>query len=152
LLSIHGRTAKQLSKVPADWELIGQARQMRDSLCPTTLITGNGDVNSRAQAEELAVKYQLDGIMVGRGIFHNPFVFAKDSPWGSYTKEQKLELFRKHIKLFDQTWQKGEYRFDALKKFCKVYINGFDGASELRADFMTATNPAEALGIISDND
>jgi tRNA-dihydrouridine synthase len=148
LLSIHGRTAKQLSKVPADWELIGQARQMRDSLCPSTLLAGNGDVGSRAQAEELANKYNLDGIMVGRGIFHDPFVFAKSSPWGSYTKEQKLELFRNHIELFAKTWQNGEYRFDALKKFCKVYINGFDGVSELRGQFMQATTPDEALAII----
>jgi tRNA-dihydrouridine synthase len=150
LLSIHGRTAKQLSKVPADWELIGRVRQMRDSLCSATLIAGNGDVKSRAQAEQLAVKHGLDGIMVGRGIFHDPFVFSKESPWGSYTKEQKLRLFANHIELFAKTWQKGEYRFDALKKFCKVYINGFDGASELRAEFMAATNPQEALDNLRD--
>jgi nifR3 family TIM-barrel protein len=150
LLSIHGRTAKQLSKVPADWELIGRVRQMRDSLCPATLIAGNGDVKSRAQAEQLAVKHGLDGIMVGRGIFHDPFVFSKESPWGSYTKEQKLRLFANHIELFAKTWQKGEYRFDSLKKFCKVYINGFDGASVLRAEFMAATNPQEALDNLRD--
>ncbi|HEX5395190.1 MAG TPA: tRNA-dihydrouridine synthase [Candidatus Saccharimonadales bacterium] len=152
LLSIHGRTAKQLSKVPADWDLIGQARQMRDSLCPATLLAGNGDVQSRAQAEELAAEYNLDGIMIGRGIFHDPFVFAKASPWGSYSKEQKLRLFAKHIELSAKTWKEGEYRFDALKKFCKVYINGFDGASDLRAEFMAAKNTREALVIITKDD
>ncbi|HLG90718.1 MAG TPA: tRNA-dihydrouridine synthase [Candidatus Saccharimonadales bacterium] len=150
LLSIHGRTAKQLSNIPADWSLIGEVRKMRDVLCPATLIVGNGDVSNRGQAEELAKKYKLDGVMVGRGIFHDPFLFAKTSPWGNYTKEQKIELFRRHIELFAKTWPRGEYRFDSLKKFCKVYINGFDGASDLRANFMTAKNPKEALNIISE--
>lgn len=86
--------------------------------------------------------------MVGRGIFHDPFLFADKSPWGSYSREQKIALFKKHIQLFAKTWQHGEYRFDALKKFCKVYINGFDGASELRAEFMTAKNAKEGLDIL----
>ena len=96
LLSIHGRTAKQLSNIPANWKLIGEARQMRDILCPTTLIIGNGDVDNRAQAERLADEYKLDGIMVGRGVFHDPFVFANPpaggSPWKSYNKKQKNKL------------------------------------------------------------
>lgn len=148
LLSIHGRTAKQLSKVPADWELIGQARQMRDSLCPSTLIVGNGDVVSRDQGLELAEKYKLDGIMIGRGVFHDPFVFGLKSPWEDWGKEQKIELFRRHIELFAKTWQSGEYKFESLKKFAKVYINGFDGASELRGKFMTMENPQAALDLL----
>ncbi len=148
LLSIHGRTAKQLSNIPADWSLIGEVRKMRDVLCPATLIVGNGDVNSRGQAEQLAKKYKLDGVMIGRGIFHDPFLFAKTSPWGNYTKEQKIELFRRHIQLFAKTWPHGEYRFDVLKKFCKVYINGFDGASDLRAQFMQAGSTDESLAIL----
>ena len=148
LLSIHGRTAKQLSKIPADWELIGQIRQMRDSLCPATLIVGNGDVMTIKQGRELAEKYKLDGIMIGRGIFRDPFVFAENSSWSTWDKEQKIELFRKHIKLFAKTWQHGEYKFDSLKKFAKVYINGFDGASELRAKFMTAKTPSQAIRIL----
>lgn len=149
MLSIHGRTAKELSKVPARWELIGQIREMRDSLCPSTRIVGNGDVISRSQGLELAKKYQLDGIMVGRGIFHDPFLFAKDSPWGSYTKEQKINLFRRHIELFTVTWQPGERKFETLRKFCKVYSSGFDGASELRENFMKTSSPAQALHLLA---
>lgn len=145
LLSIHGRTAKQLSKVPADWDLIGRVRQIRDVLCPTTKIVGNGDVMNRRQGLELAKKYQLDGIMIGRGIFHDPFVFAINSPWQKWGKDQKLELFKKHIELFTKTWQRGEYKFDVLKKFAKVYINGFDGAPEMRAKFMAVHDPGTAL-------
>lgn len=145
MLSIHGRTAKQLSKVPSDWDLIGQAVQLRNSLSPQTLIIGNGDVNSRAQAEQLAKKYNLDGIMIGRGIFHDPFLFAKNSPWEQWNKQQRLDLFARHIELYLNTYKDGERRFEALRKFCKVYINGFDGASDLRAKLMETKTPQEAL-------
>jgi tRNA-dihydrouridine synthase len=148
LLSIHGRTAKQMSKVPADWDLIGQVCELRDSLSLSTLIVGNGDVMNRAQALELAKKYKLDGVMIGRGIFHDPLVFSKDGSWKDWSKEQKVELFRKHIELFAKTWQKGEYKFESLKKFAKIYINGFDGASELRARTMGAETPHEALKVL----
>jgi tRNA-dihydrouridine synthase len=148
LLSIHGRTAKQLSKVPPDWDLIGQAREMRDVLCPTTLIVGNGDVMSRQQGLELVEKYQLDGIMVGRGIFEDPFLFAKKSPWGSYGREQRLDLYRKHIELFAKTWKNGERRIETLNKFCKVYISGSPGAKELREQLMSQTSTNALLEVL----
>jgi tRNA-dihydrouridine synthase len=149
MLTIHGRTAKQMSKAPADWDLIGQIRELRDSLSPETLVIGNGDVESRRQGLELAEKYKLDGIMVGRGIFHDPFVFATNSPWAEFTKEQKIELYKKHIKLHLDTYKKGERKFETLRKFCKVYINGFEGAAELRAEFMELSSPEEALNLLS---
>ncbi len=149
MLSIHGRTAKEMSKVPADWGLIGQAVQLRDSLSPATLIVGNGDVTNRRDGEELAAEYNLDGIMIGRGIFHDPFAFSQKSPWHEWTKEQKLELFARHIRLYTDTYQDHQRRFEALRKFCKVYINGFDGAAELRAEFMATDSPENALKILS---
>lgn len=149
MLSIHGRTAKQMSKVPANWDLIGQAVGLRDSLSPSTLIVGNGDVMDRQEGKRLAAKYSLDGIMIGRGIFHDPFIFSQKSPWQEWTKEQKLALFARHIRLYLDVYQDGQRRFEALRKFCKVYINGFDGAAELRAEFMSTTSPEEALKILS---
>jgi tRNA-dihydrouridine synthase len=148
LLSIHGRTANELSKVPANWDLIGQAVELRNSLSPPTLIVGNGDVMSRQEGLELAGKYGLDGIMAGRGIFHDPFIFSENSPWQNWNKGQKLELFAKHIELYLKTYKKNERRFEALRKFCKVYINGFEGASELRAQFMQTNSPQEALQLL----
>jgi tRNA-dihydrouridine synthase len=148
MLSIHGRTAKQMSKVPADWDLIGQTVSLRNSLSPSTLIVGNGDVQTRAQAKELAEKYKLDGVMIGRGIFHDPFLFSKKSPWEEWGKEQRLELFSKHIQLYLDTYKAKERRFEALRKFCKVYINGFEGASNFRAKFMETRTPEQALGLL----
>lgn len=145
MLTLHGRTKKEMSLVPANWEIIGQARELRDRISPETLIVGNGDVMSRDQAYELAEKYELDGIMIGRGVFHDPFVFAQTSPWSEYTRAQKIELYRKHVELFAETWQEGERPIVTLNRFCKIYINGFDGAKELREELMAAHSIAELL-------
>jgi len=149
MLSIHGRTAQELSKVPANWDLIGRARELRDSLSPATKIAGNGDVMNRAQGQRLVDKYGLDGIMIGRGIFHDPFAFAPNSPWEQWSPQQKIELFRKHIELHLKTYKDSERRFETLRKFCKLYINGFEGAGELRAKFMETDGPEQALELLS---
>jgi tRNA-dihydrouridine synthase len=148
MLSIHGRTKKQMSKVPAQWDKIAEIRKLRDQLSPTTLIIGNGDVLSRAQGEKLAKQYNLDGIMIGRGIFHDPFVFAKPSLWNDYSKQQRIELYSRHVELFAQTWQVGERKIQTLNKFCKVYIQSFDGAKELREKLMVASSTDELQTIL----
>jgi tRNA-dihydrouridine synthase len=149
MLSIHGRTRKQMSLVPADWDKIGAIAALRTSLAPDTLIVGNGDVLSRAQGEALAEQHGLDGVMVGRGVFQDPFVFAKDSPWENYTKEQKVALYRRHVELFAATWRHNERKIHTLNKFCKIYINGFDGAKELREQLMNAKSTDELLGLLN---
>jgi tRNA-dihydrouridine synthase len=148
MLTIHGRTVAQMSKVPADWALIGQVREMRDRLSPTTLIVGNGDVLSRQQGEALAKQYGLDGIMIGRGIFDNPFVFKGADAWQAYSREDRIALYRKHVELFAATWQNHERKIHTLNKFCKVYINGFDGAKELRERLMAANSARELLELL----
>lgn len=143
MLTIHGRTTKEMSKVPVHWDVINQIRELRDQLSPTTLLVGNGDVLTRQEALEKAEEYKLDGIMIGRGIFEDPYVFAQQSPWPDMTNQQKMELFQRHIELFAQTWQNNERKVHTLNKFCKVYINGFDGAKELRERFMAASTVEE---------
>ena len=145
MLTIHGRTRKQMSKVPANWDLIGSARRLRDRMGADTLIVGNGDVMSRAQGEKLAKRYELDGIMIGRGIFQDPFVFAKQSPWADYSRPQRIDLFRRHVQLFIDTWGENTRPAAPLNKFCKLYINGFDGAKELREQLMHAGSAADLL-------
>lgn len=149
MLTVHGRTRKQMSKVPADWAAIGQVRARRDQLAPQTLMVGNGDVINRQQGEALAQQYGLDGIMIGRGIFQDPYAFAKDSPWETLTRQQRMELFLKHIDKFRQTWQDGERAVHTLNKFCKIYINGFDGAKELREQFMAANSADELYDLVA---
>lgn len=145
MLSIHGRTRKQMSKVPADWAKIAEIRKIRDAVSPTTLIVGNGDVLTRMQGEALAREHGLDGIMLGRGIFQDPFVFAKDSPWAGFTKEERIALYRRHVELFAATWKEGERKIHTLNKFCKIYIQHFDGAKEMREKLMNAQSTDELL-------
>ncbi len=137
-LYIHGRTRAEMSKVPNNWELIGQVVKLRDKIAPNTLIIGNGDVINRTHGAQLAKKYNLDGVMIGRGVFSDPFAFSDSSPWPSWPKQQKIELYKKHVQLFATTWQNDERNVVMLNKFCKIYINGFDGAKELRENLMSA--------------
>jgi tRNA-dihydrouridine synthase len=147
MLIIHGRTKKEMSKVPADWEAIGKVRQLRDKISSKTLIIGNGDVLSRQHGEQLAEKHKLDGVMIGRGVFGDPYIFSKNSPWEELSQEQKIEIFKKHIQLFEDVW-KGSKPTKLLNKFCKVYINNFSGAKEMREKLMNAKTTQELLGML----
>lgn len=149
MLTVHGRTRKEMSKVPAQWDQIGRIRELRDQIAPETKIIGNGDVETRQQGIELAGRYSLDGIMIGRGVFHDPFVFARESPWLEYTKEQRLTLFSRHLHLFRDAWQDDERSIVQLYKFSKVYMNGFEGAKEMREQFTSMQNIGDMLAFVA---
>lgn len=146
-LTIHGRTTKEQSKVPNHWDQIGKVREMRDAINPDITLIGNGDVLSRKQGEELAQQYGLDGIMIGRGIFHDPYVFAEQSPWADMPTQERIDLYKKHIQLFIEFWG-GKKNPASLKRFCKVYINGFAGASEARVKLMECQSAEELLQVL----
>jgi tRNA-dihydrouridine synthase len=148
MLTIHGRTRKEMSKVPAHWDEIGQIRQMRDDMGLDTLIVGNGDVRDRAHGLELAKQYNLDGIMIGRGVFQDPYAFSKDTPWESISREDRLKLYHRHVSLFAKTWKNNERPIHTLNKFCKIYVSGFDGAKELREHLMAANSTEELLSLL----
>ena len=145
MLTIHGRTKKQMSKVPADWNLIGEGARLRDRISPDTIIVGNGDVMNHQHGTDLAEKHGLDGIMIGRGIFQDPYAFAQQSPWKNIDRESRINLYKQHVTLFQQQWQAGERPIHTLNKFCKVYISDFDGAKELREVLMAAESTDQLL-------
>ena len=144
-LTIHGRTAKQESKVPANWEEIGRVVSLRNQSKSKTLVIGNGDVINREDGEEKALKYGVDGIMIGRGIFKDIFAFAKERPEVSH--EYMLKLMLEHIELFEKTWGE-EKNFHILKKFFKIYVGDFRGANKLRTELMESKSYGEAKEII----
>ncbi len=145
-LTIHGRTAKEMSKVPAHWDEIGKVAKLRDKLVPETVIVGNGDVLSRKQGEQLAKQWGVDGIMIGRGVFHNIFVFEQGQ--SAHSREELMDILRFHLDLHEKTWQ-GTKRFEPLKKFFKIYVNGFPNASELRAELMDCKDHDAARAIVA---
>ena len=148
MLTIHCRTVKQMSKVPAQWEYMKQIKELRDEISPTTLLVVNGDIMSKKHGEEIVQQYGLDGAMIGRGIFHDPYAFAEQSPWAVMNEQEKKDLYTKHVKLFAKTWKDSERRVQTLNKFCKVYINDFPGSSEIRTKLMQTNSTNELLELL----
>jgi len=136
-LIIHGRTATEMSKVPAHWDEIAKAVKLRDKIAPDTLIVGNGDVRDYFDAQEKAKDFGVDGVMIGRGIFGNPWAFEKIRT--EHSPKERIELLLKHTKLYSDTWGKTK-NFDAVKRFFKVYVSGFRGADDLRKNLMLCKN------------
>jgi len=147
-LTIHLRTRKEMTKVPAHYELIPEIKKLRDEITPKTLLTINGDVVDRQQGEELAKKYGVDGIMIGRGVFQNPFAFEKVAT--EHTNTELLNMLKTHLDLYDKySTDETPRKFDPLKHFFKIYIRDFPGASELRNKLMHTKNTDEVRKIIS---
>ncbi|EVJ80076.1 tRNA dihydrouridine synthase [Staphylococcus aureus] len=147
-LSIHLRTRKEMSKVDAHWELIEAIKNLRDEITPNTLLTINGDIPDRKTGLELAEKYGIDGVMIGRGIFHNPFAFEKEPR--EHTCKELLDLLRLHLSLFNK-YEKDEIRqFKSLRRFFKIYVRGIRGASELRHQLMNTQSIAEARALLDE--
>ncbi|HGZ9634187.1 TPA: tRNA dihydrouridine synthase [Staphylococcus aureus] len=147
-LSIHLRTRKEMSKVDAHWELIEAIKNLRDEIAPNTLLTINGDIPDRKTGLELAEKYGIDGVMIGRGIFHNPFAFEKEPR--EHTSKELLDLLRLHLSLFNK-YEKNEIRqFKSLRRFFKIYVRGIRGASELRHQLMNTQSITEARALLDE--
>ena len=120
-LSIHLRTRKEMSQVAAHWELIPEIKALRDEIAPDTLLTINGDIEDRAMGMELVEKYGVDGVMIGRGIFKNPFAFEKEKK--EHTSEALQQLLDLHIDLHDRYSAEFEsHPFKALRQFFKFYV------------------------------
>lgn len=163
-LTVHLRTRKEMSFVPARWEEMPRIKALRDKLSPETVLLGNGDVLTVADAKLKARQYGIDGVMIGRGIFGNPWLFAsREKPRpeeggevsaGSVgipyipSVEERLRVCLEHTKLFEKLFA-GKKHFDIMKKHYKAYINGFDGAKELRVRLMEAGSVAEVAQVLA---
>ena len=164
LLTIHLRTRKEMSEVPAHWDLMKDIVALRDEVAPNTLIFGNGDVKDLDEARQKVKETGCDGVMIGRGIFGNPWLFklADNSsgllhpsggtfPEKNYlpTLSEKLRVMIEHTKLFEK--ELGQYKnFAIMKKHYKAYVNNFDGAKELRTKLMEAENSTEIEKMVND--
>jgi tRNA-dihydrouridine synthase len=148
VVTIHTRTRQELSKVSAHWERICRAVEIRNELGSKTLIIGNGDVVSLTDAREKARESGADGIMFGRAIFGNPFLFAKKKcPEGIEGRELLLKVLLEHAELFEKL-MKGTKNFDVMKKHFKAYVSGWQGAKELRQELMRVTSASELARVI----
>lgn len=146
-LTIHCRTVKEMSNVPAHWDEIKLAVKFKNNLSPKTLIVGNGDVMSYKQGVDLAKETDCDGIMIGRGIFNNLWIFNPKIDTEQITSEMKINALIDHIKLFEKTYG-NKKNYDILKKFYKAYISGFPEAKQLRIKLMETKSASEALDFL----
>ena len=147
-LTIHLRTRREMSKSGVHYELIPEIKKIRDEIAPKTLLTINGDIRDRQHGEELAEQYGIDGVMIGRGVFHNPFAFEIEKK--DHTREELIKLLNLHLELHDKYSSDLEPRkFDPLKRFFKIYIRDFPGASELREKLMHTKSTAEVRDILN---
>lgn len=142
-LTIHLRTRKEMSKVAAHWELMNQIVELRDEIAPETLIIGNGDVKDLSEARLRTEETGCDGVMIGKGIFGNPWLWSGYIP----TIKERLEVMVEHSKLFEELLP--HKSFAIMKKHFKAYVTGFDGAAELRVELMNTENAREVESIVN---
>ncbi len=148
-LTMHLRTRKEMSKTDAHWEIMPDIKSLRDKVAPQTLLTGNGDVRDRQHGEQLVKETGIDGIMIGRGIFTNPFAFEVKKRY--HDRAELLDLLYLHLDLFDKYSRELEpRRYEPLKRFFKIYVRDFAGASELREKLMHTKSTNEARELLSD--
>lgn len=145
-LTIHLRTKKEMSKVDAHWELMSEIKELRDEVAPQTILIGNGDVRDRVHALELIGQTGIDGIMIGRGIFHNPFAFETEPR--AHSREELLGLLGLQLDLYEKYKDLTGRPFDTLKRFFKIYIRDFEGASMLRDQLMHTHSTGEVRAVI----
>lgn len=150
-VTIHARTIKELSSVPARWERIKAAVAIRDKLGSKTLILGNGDVPDVPAARRLSDETGADGVMLGRAIFGNPWLFSNSQEFENKSERdmvaRRLSVLAEHAKLFERYF-KGHKSFAVMKKHFKAYVSGFDGVRELRVRLMNEGDGAAAVGRI----
>jgi nifR3 family TIM-barrel protein len=151
LVTIHARTRKELSLVPARWEFVKRAVEIRNAIPEgqpghDTLIFGNGDATDIADAKKKALESGADGVMLGRAIFGNPWLFAPEKRPESIAA--RLRVMVEHTKLFEELLS--EKNFAIMKKHYKAYVNGWDGAKEFRVQLMAAETAGEVEGLVEE--
>lgn len=138
-LTVHLRTRKEMSKVPAHFELIPEIIKLRNTYSPETKLLINGDIKNKAEALKLHAKYpDLDGFMIGRGVFENPYCFTDHQP----TVAELLNLLNLHLSLYKNS------NFEPLKHYFKIYVRDFNNASDLRTQLMSCHSTTEAQSIL----
>lgn len=145
IVTIHARTRNEMSAVPARWDTVAQAVAIRDRLGSKTLIAGNGDVRDIPHARERIAESSADGVMLGRAIYGNPWLYSgrTDAP----TPAERVKALIEHLDLFEELVLPTQ-NYAVMKKHFKAYISGWDGAKELRIRLMETNDVFVAREIL----
>ena len=144
-ITIHARTRKEMSAVPAHWDVMHRAVSMRDSAHVKTLILGNGDVTDVPDALKKIADTGIDGAMLGRAIYGNPWLFSGRTDMPS--QQEKIAGLIEHLRLFESLMSETT-NYAVMKKHFKAYISGWDNAKDLRVRLMETTTVAEAVAVL----
>ena len=148
-ITLHARTRKEMSKVPARWERVKRAVEIRNELGSKTLIVGNGDLKDLEDAGQKIKETGADGAMLGRAVFGNPWLFSNSYELRNMTVEKRLIILVEHTKLFEELL--GDIKsFAIMKKHFKAYCEGFPGAKELRIQLMETKTAAEVERLVEE--
>lgn len=147
-LTVHLRTRKEMSQVPAHWELMPRIVALRDQISPGTLILGNGDVADKADAAQKIAETGCDGVMIGRGIFGNPWVFMGRT-LDDTTPAERLAALLSFAHAFEK--MRPAKSFHLVRKHVKAFATGFEGAAELRAKLMETASAAEMETVLAEH-
>ena len=147
MITVHGRLSKEAYSSPSRWDEISRSVRLRDSISPDTLILGNGDVKDINQASEYVKKYGVDGVMIGRAILNNPWLFSGRKP-EDISKEERFEVLKKHLEIFEK--ERGDMDiFNSQKKYIKAYISNFNTAADMRIQLMTADSTSQVMQLLA---
>ena len=148
-LIIHLRTRKEMSDAPAHWELMPRIVAIRNEMSKKTLILGNGDAVDTDDARKKCKKYGCDGVMLGRAIYGNPWLFSHSQEYENVTREQKIQALFEHLALFEELLGTTT-NYATMKKHFKAYVSGWDGAKELRIRLMETESITDARHILAE--
>jgi nifR3 family TIM-barrel protein len=148
-VTVHARTRKEMSDVPARWEHVREAVGIRTALASSTLILGNGDVTSLGQARQRVTETGADGVMIGRGIFGDPWFFGRREK-AAVPFEEQLQVLVEHCVLFEQLCR--HKHFAVMKKHFKAYVHGFEGAADLRGRLYACDSAADVRKVVDQAD
>ena len=146
MITVHGRLSREAYSTSSRWDEIAKCVKLRDDISPKTVILGNGDVKDIGQAKEYVGRYDVDGVMIGRAILNNPWLFSGRKP-EDISKEERIEVLKKHLEIFEK--DRGDMNiFNSQKKYIKAYISNFETAGELRSKLMDTRSSLEIMDIL----
>lgn len=142
-ITVHGRTYVQGYGGKASWDDIAQAAQIIRKQNAGILVLGNGDIVSKQQAVEYCATYVLDGALVGRGAWGNPWVFTDHAP----SQQERLRVALEHTKVFAKLLP--QTHFAQIRKHLGWYCHGFRNANVIHEQLIHANSVSEVEDIIS---
>ena len=149
-ITIHGRTRSEFYSGVADLEIIKQVKQ-----AVSIPVIGNGDITDEESALRMFQETGVDGIMIGRGSFGNPWIFKRIAHFLETGKklpepsnQEKLEMIKKHIRLAVK--EKGEIAIKELRKHIAWYTKNLKNSSEFRNEMNKLETEEELINKIEE--